>query len=342
MHLSYFAPALEVLWKLLKANNVDPAKLFSKYDLKYRDLLNSESRVPLRLIPQLWDDAYELIPSSSFGLDAYKYWHPSYMGALGYAWLSSETLREGFVRMQRFISILTNSGGLIIEEDDEHYTVKFNYEELGNNPARSDNAMSIVLHMCRINYQDNLNPFHVTFFHPEPEDTSGYFSYFKSNVSFSTDYDSLSFPVELIDAKLPGANKQLAQLNDQVMHQYLKALNIKVKKNKTTTKLSDNMLIDKINTIIVKQLPSGLVTGQIVARELNMSYRSLQRKLAETNTTFKDLFEQCRHELAEEYILDNTLSMTEITFLLGFSELSSFSRAYKRWTGVSPRSADIV
>ncbi|WP_214660478.1 AraC family transcriptional regulator [sulfur-oxidizing endosymbiont of Gigantopelta aegis] len=330
-----------MLWKLLKANHVDPAKLFSQYGLKYRDLLDPEIRVSLKLIPQLWDDAYELIDSHSFGLDAYKYWHPSYMGALGYAWLSSETLREAFKRMQRFISIISDSGEIIIEENASHFKVSFNYQQLGYNPARSDNAMSIVLHMCRINYQDSLHPSLVTFSHPEPDDIGDYYAYFQSKLSFSEVYDSLTFPLEVIDSRLPGANKQLAQLNDQVMRQYLKSLESKVKKSPANKKLLNDALIDKINTIIVKKMPSGLVTGQIVAKDIGMSYRSLQRKLAESNTTFKDLFEQSRHELAEEYILDDHLSMTEITFMLGFSELSSFSRAYRRWTGVSPRSAEI-
>jgi len=327
MQLSYYSPALEVLWKLLKANHINPAKVFSSYDLNYSDLKNPECRVPVKTIPKLWDDAYELIESPCFGLDSYKYWHPSYMGALGYAWLSSSSLREGFTRLFRFISILSQSGKLHSRENDTEFTIYFDYELLGINPARSDNALSIILHMCRINYPEQLNPSKVTFTHSEPDCVGDYYSYFKSNIFFNEQFDSISFPLEVIDTPLPGANAQLAKLNDQVMIQY-------------QNELTHDGLIEQVKLIIVKKLPSGIVTGNMVADELAMSHRNLQRKLTELGTSFKKLFEESRYYLAEKYVTEGKMNMTEITFMLGFSELSSFSRAYKRWTGHSPR-ADI-
>jgi len=75
----------------------------------------------------------------------------------------------------------------------------------------------------------------------------------------------------------------------------------------------------------------------MVAEELAMSYRGLQRKPAETNVSFRKLYEECRLSLAKKYVSEENLSVTEIAFLLGFGESSSFSRAYRRWTGCSPR-----
>ena len=70
-----------------------------------------------------------------------------------------------------------------------------------------------------------------------------------------------------------------------------------------------------------------------------MSTRNLNRKLSAQNTSFKALLLEIRSELANQYINDDTLTLTEISYLLGFSEISSFSRAYKRWTGHSPSDA---
>jgi AraC-like DNA-binding protein len=67
-----------------------------------------------------------------------------------------------------------------------------------------------------------------------------------------------------------------------------------------------------------------------------MSSRTLTRKLRERGETFKELLAGIRRELAEKYIMDNSLTLTEISYLLGFSENSSFSRAYRGWTGMSP------
>ena len=74
-----------------------------------------------------------------------------------------------------------------------------------------------------------------------------------------------------------------------------------------------------------------------VADTLAISTRTLQRRLKDEETSFANLLEEIRRDLASRYILDNTHSLTEISFLLGFSDESAFSRAFKRWTGQSPR-----
>jgi AraC-like DNA-binding protein len=83
-------------------------------------------------------------------------------------------------------------------------------------------------------------------------------------------------------------------------------------------------------------LPSGGVSDEKVAKRLNVSTRSLQRKLQSAHTTFGALLDEVRQEIAEHYIHDSTVSLTEIAFVLGYSEYSSFWRAYKRWTKTSP------
>jgi AraC-like DNA-binding protein len=87
------------------------------------------------------------------------------------------------------------------------------------------------------------------------------------------------------------------------------------------------------------RLGEGGVTESCVAETLNTSTRNLNRKLAKDGTNFKNLLIEIRTELAEQYIHDESLTLTEISFMLGFSEISSFSRAYRRWTGHSPSEA---
>ncbi len=67
-----------------------------------------------------------------------------------------------------------------------------------------------------------------------------------------------------------------------------------------------------------------------------MCLRTLQRKLSEENTSYKELLDETRRELANQYLRQATLSVSEVTYLLGFSEPSNFSRAFKRWTGRTP------
>jgi AraC-like DNA-binding protein len=103
-----------------------------------------------------------------------------------------------------------------------------------------------------------------------------------------------------------------------------------------TDKLDQNRIKQRVRGAIIEILPSGGISNKMVAQKLNISTRTLQRKLQATETTFKTLVDEVRQELAEHYIQDPTISLMEIAFILGYSEYSSFSRAYKNWKGTSP------
>jgi AraC-like DNA-binding protein len=83
-------------------------------------------------------------------------------------------------------------------------------------------------------------------------------------------------------------------------------------------------------------MASGEMSEEAMAKALHMSRRTLQRKLAETEQSYQKLVDDTRHDLALRYLEDPQKSVTEVTFLLGFSGQSAFSRAFRRWTGISP------
>src|SRR4030095_3577397 len=81
---------------------------------------------------------------------------------------------------------------------------------------------------------------------------------------------------------------------------------------------------------------AGTVTALGVAARLKVSVRTLHRSLADEGTSYRRLLDQLRLDLAERHLADDRMSVGEVAFLLGFSELSAFHRAFKRWTGRSP------
>jgi AraC-like DNA-binding protein len=88
---------------------------------------------------------------------------------------------------------------------------------------------------------------------------------------------------------------------------------------------------------IMRALHGGDPDRDVVAKRLGMSPRTLQRRLGERDTTYKDLLDTCRKGLAEEHLKRSELALCEIAYLLGFSDQSAFNRAFKRWTGARPR-----
>jgi AraC-like DNA-binding protein len=93
---------------------------------------------------------------------------------------------------------------------------------------------------------------------------------------------------------------------------------------------------DQVKMLLQNRLPSKQPTMQEIASDLNMSTRTLQRQLAEDHTGFQQLLDAARRELAQHYLSASSLDLSEIAYLLGYEETSSFHRAFRQWEGVSP------
>ena len=312
------------VWNLLKSYGIEPEPLFRKMSMNPELMKRPGGRYRLDSIDNLWRKASELIDDPCFGLKAAELWHPSNFGALGYAMLASNTLRTALERVDRYHRFLSDELFIKLNETEAGltYTLISSHEKR-DIPARNHAILAVTMSMCRSNYIEDLAPVSVTLTHPKPSCSSRFYEYFRSPVVFESPANSLTLPIEAVDKSLPGSNPQLAELNDQVMIEYL-------------AQLDQDRITQKVKAIIIDQLPSGNVTDENVARALYMSSRKLQRQLQSAGTTFNTLLNEIRQDLAQKYLRDQDTSMTEIAFLLGFSESSAFSRAFRRWMGVSP------
>ncbi len=311
----------EILWKIIESYGYDPGIVFSRAGLTHDMLMKQGARIPYKTVDRLWDEATRLVKDPCLGLRAGEFWHPSHFNALGYAWLASSSLREALGRLARYIQVVSQDTEIQMFDSAEGlvYTLSNSLEH----EVRMDLCMATIMTMCRINFGPNLKPVAIRFIHPEPSCGEKYFAFFKGPVYFDTDRDSLTLASKDVDKPLPGSNPILAEINDHIVIRYLSSLN-------------NDDIVHRVQAVIIDLLPSGLVSDEKVAGQLYMSVRSLQRKLQQSGTSFRKLLDRTREELARQYICDRGVDLTEIAFLLGFSEHSAFSRAFKRWTGQTP------
>jgi AraC-like DNA-binding protein len=321
----FYIPTLNTIWNIFLQFNIEPGPIFENFGLHEQDLQDSNKRCHAYIEIALWHHAQNIIKEPCLGLSAGRdTWHPSQMGTLGYAWLASSTLERAFHRLSRFQHIVTNAYEIEIQRSQTIYTVSIKYSQ--HNPAfqaRSESILAIMLCMSRMNFGNSLKVQAVSFMHPEPLQMAKYIDVFGCQPTFSANCDSLSFALTDIRKKLPTANHIFAEMMDQSI---MKALN----------KLEQNNIISQVKTAIFDQLSCGKVTEEDIAGLLNMSKRKLQLKLADEGVRFKTLVDEIRTQMAKAYLDENNHCMSEIAFLLGFSEVSSFSRAFKRWMGISP------
>ena len=324
MPLSYSAPAVSITLKIIESYGIDPKPLLIKLDIDPDRILDANARFNYKKIDQLWFDAVTISGDSSFGLRAAKFWHPSQMGALGYAWLASSSLHTALDRFARYMAILTEGAILSIDETETELSVHLQYKKISRQqPTRTDSFMAMLLAMCRANCGEDFYPSSISLTHAEPADSSEFEALFACPIYFNSPENRFNLSKQQADKHLTSSSPRLAQLSDQLIIEAL-------------AKLDKNNIIEQVKAEILHQLPSANVTDSSVAKAINMSQRSLQRKLQQQGSSFKYLLNDLRSELAQHYIQDSNLSLLDIAFMLGFSEYSSFSRAFKRWTGLSP------
>jgi AraC-like DNA-binding protein len=329
MPLSYSAPAVSMTLKIIESYDIDPAPLLENLDIDPKQITDPNARFDYVKVDQLWYDAVTIAGDPNFGLRAAKAWHPSTLGALGYAWLTSTCLRTALDRFARYMAILTEGACLDVDtvhigEVDEEVSVHLDYNKISKQqPTRTDSFMAMLLVMCRVNCGTNFKPTSISLTHPAPADTTEFEALFKCPVYFDAAENRFNVSKEVADKQLLSANSQLALINDKIILD-------------TLARLEKDNIIAQVKSEILKQLPSGNVTDTSVADAIYITPRSLQRKLQKENTTFRSILNDLREELAKKYLQNSNMNLIDVAFNLGFAEYSSFSRAFKNWTGTSP------
>jgi AraC-like DNA-binding protein len=163
----------------------------------------------------------------------------------------------------------------------------------------------------------------VAFRHPAPADARPYETLFGCPVAFGGDANRLLIGRAEADHPLPTGNRDLAAAHDRILVEQL-------------ARLDKRNVVARFRASLLERMTSGEVSEEDIARDLHMSRRSLQRRLAEADASYQSLVDDTRRDMALRYIEDPAMSATDITFLLGYSQQSVFTRAFRRWTGMSP------
>ncbi len=170
-----------------------------------------------------------------------------------------------------------------------------------------------------------IQPIEVHLQYRAPDYLSEYEKIFSSQLFFEQQNNILVFSKDILSLPSKSYNDYLDDLVQKQGRALLKELR------------TDKSLKLQTQQLIIKQLPTGRLNLDIIAEKMNMNRRTLARNLKAENTSFQDVLETTRKKLATDYLQQHTLSINDIAFMLGFSESSAFSRAFKQWFGNNPQ-----
>lgn len=314
--------------RLLEMHGLNSVALARQAGIVVPEMLAPTDRIQLDQADALLGLVIPLIHDPAFGLQVARCWHPANLGVLGYAWLSCSTLRTGLQRLARYHQLVAQRGTTEIEEVPLGIKVRFraNRGDPADVPVAAvaiDMTMALLLDMCRMNAGAALRPMTVSLRRKTPESTAPYERFFGCPVRFGAEENAFLLSREDADSLLPSSNKQLATVFDKMLGEEL-------------AQLDKSNVVARCRAAVLEHLTSGEASAEDTAKQLHMSPRTLQRKLAEVKLTYQQLVDDTRKDLALRYIADVRRSVSDITFSLGFSQPSAFTRAFKRWTGFSP------
>jgi AraC-like DNA-binding protein len=324
---STLARIAAMMCRTLESYHCDGKALLIQAGLEPELLTSPDARYPEAKMQEFWRLAVATTRDECFGLRVAETLHPSALHGLGFSWLASHTLRDAFERVIRYARIVSTAIDVQVEEQGD--TISINSSETlyqGHSvPASLDSEPAGFLQMCRITAGTDIAPSRVALTRPEPANcVHEFYRFFAAPVQFDAPQTALVFDRELLEQPLPYANPELARINDQTVIDYL-------------ARFDRGNVVMRVRAEIIEQLPSGLPSQESIAGTLHMSLRNLQRRLQEKDTSYKELLDSVRQDLATQYLKTSHRSIGEIGYLLGFSEPTNFARAFKRWVGMTPQ-----
>jgi AraC-like DNA-binding protein len=325
MEYSTVTSWVRMIWDALADSGLDADGLFKEVGMDPRLLADPDARYPMAKTVKLWNVAADRTGDPCFGLRVAQQWHPTTWHALGYAWLASGTLEDALSRFVRYSSMISTSGVFSLEERPSGFrlTVRAQKSEVNRPDAVQDAVLANIVQMCRVSYGDDFMPLRVFFSHLGQGCRRERAEFFGSPIEYGCEANGIDFDKDSLRKPLPSANASLAHANEKIIAEYLPRLDI-------------GTAASRVKTMLINLLPSGEATEEDVAASMNLSRSSLQRRLRQEGTTYRAILQEVRCDLAEKMLLDGRKTLNEVSFLLGFADLSAFSRAFKRWTGLSP------
>ncbi len=309
----------------LELGGVDCRQLFVELGMDYEALSDPDARFPQDGMTRLWQRAVEVSGNPAIGLNLAQVMRPGAMHVVGYALMSSRTLRDGFTRLVCYQRIIAEGADLDFFAQPDCYALTLAIHGDRLPPARQSAEASLAgtLAFCRWLTGRPLTPLEVRFQGEPPAELEPYQRLFQAPLQSNARHYALIFRRSDMETALPTANESLARLHDRFAGDYL-------------ARFDSNRVTHQARQALCRLLPQGEPKRVAVAQALHLSERTLQRRLQEEGTSFQQLLDDSRRELAGQYLAQPSLTVLEIAYLLGFADPSNFFRAFRRWFGTTP------
>lgn len=312
---------------MIEANNGDIDSIFGSTAIRLEDLDSPVHELSLEQFCRLFAEAACQTGNDNFGLHFGAQFEPKKLGAIGYAAISSPTLSAALRNMEKYFPAHQDqsSFGLIQDSDILWLSYKIYDPRITDRRQDAELSMGMFWNVFRRALGKDWSPLEVRFEHGEPENGAEHECVFGAPVLFGRRTNAIAFRRSDLDARMPDRDPYLFSVIEPFL--------------KSRCELLDNP--ETFASIVRNQIKLNLSTAPPtlpeIARLFGLSECQFQHELHAHGLSFQDLLRAARQELSLHYMDDPEMPLTEVALLLGYSELSSFSRAFRNWAGMSPQ-----
>ncbi|MBY4866854.1 AraC family transcriptional regulator [Burkholderia sp. Bp9017] len=274
---------------------------------------------------RLLEHAADALGDPLLGLHVGQRISPAHLGALGYALHACRDAGAALARWQQYEHLIANVARMEVRVEAASVAIEWHDAPEPLGALVDEVALTAIVQFARNITGTHDGPAEVCFVHPPPVDTQPYADYFGCPVRFGQPVNRLAFPLHLLAQPLRQPDDALLQMMERQASALLAEL-----------RQTDD-LEQSVREAVARLLTRGEISIEQVASDMHVSSRTLHRRLAELGLNFRTLREDTRRRLAIDYLNDPRLTLAEVAWLLGYSEHSALTRAFRRWTGESPQ-----
>lgn len=302
--------------------NIDAKALLAAHDIDEADLDRSHGEVPLKKYLKFIETAALEAEDPLLGARLARSAGPEALGAIGFLFLSSHTLSEAISNLQIYLNLLQDATYTQFTHDTEKISYSYQLYQTNDMDCRQDVEFSLALtcRLIRMYGGTDVKISSVTFRHSAAAPKTAYERLFKAPVYFEEEMNRLTIPAEY------------GQIRGKVLDQSLSRILQDFLDDELKRRSRFQSFPDQVSRALYQGAIEPPITAQKVAKYLGISSATFYRRLKTENVTFGELCVSRNYDLAKNYLLQSSLSITQIAHMVGFAESASFTRAFTRWS----------
>jgi AraC-like DNA-binding protein len=314
------------LLEAIGSAGANPDQVLRAVPLDRAVLSKADGFIPCSLFARLLEEAARATGDPCFGLHFGERFNVKNIGPLTYVVLNAPSMTIADEHVARYLKLYNQAAKVFFTVEGQRAYLQYVLMGLEIEAPRQQNeySMAIRLNTIRMMAGSQWAPLEVRFAHEAPEQIAEHLRIFGAPVLFGYPTNAFVIEREFLERQIPAADKRLYQ----IMRRYLEQVLAEIPQ--------EEGVLASVRRAVAESMREGDPNLARVAKKIAMSPRTLQRQLKQQGMEFKKLVDDTRQRFALSYLRNRRNTLTEIAFLLGYSDVSAFNRAFKRWTGSTP------